>query len=404
MITQNLLNDYRRDLEQASTDAKNYLKALSQAYLIVNPSASVTDIRDYTIDAIQDSLYVFGDQAKQIANNFFDTLAQQNKSNAVSQIYDNIELQKIDKKVRYYASSIVKGDNDKFIEDVGDLTSYYVKREAFINMIKNCDKNNIRYARVPSGRETCAFCFMLSSRGFVYATKADAGDKLSGHEFHTHCDCIVVPGFGVGSGINQDNQIEGYKPTEMVKRYKACYDAINPNGTWEEVYEQWKKSDTEDTWKKFKNKALVKEINTRDWGWLWSGKVPAITYETPELEKEIKEKRSHEIETAKRLVKQGVRADFRIDQINNYPKKGLTQGFADFKNGIELKTFFESYTLNTVDDYIRTSEKKSGLKAIVFDNTTSTVSDGKLKEYILKSRNSKGTIYILSNNGYWFVK
>ena len=33
---------------------------------------------------------------------------------------------------------------------------------------------------------------------------------------------------------------------------------------------KWKNSDTEDTWEKFKTKALVKEINTRDWGWLWN--------------------------------------------------------------------------------------------------------------------------------------
>ena len=60
---------------------------------------------------------------------------------------------------------------------------------------------------------------------------------------------------------------------------------INPNSTWAEVYEQWKNSDTEDKWEKFKTKALIKEINTRDWGWLWNGKTIETDYTLQPKEK-----------------------------------------------------------------------------------------------------------------------
>ncbi len=199
----------------------------------------------------------------------------------------------------------------------------------------------------------------------------------------------------------------------MRRAYKMCRQTVEDNtlSIWkamsEEEKEDFKQSHNvkgRRAYDVYLHNSIVREMDTRDREWLRTGKAPKVTFETSALEKEIKEKRPHEIATANRLVQQGVRADFRVDHLDNYPKKGLTKSFADLKNGVELKTFTGNYTLNTVDDYIRTSDKKAELNAIVFDNTSSTVPDEILKKYILKSRNSKGKIYILSNNGYWLVK
>jgi hypothetical protein len=72
---------------------------------------------------------------------------------------------------------------------------------------------NIRgWARVATGRETCAWCLMLVSRGPVYRSAENAGldlDDLNAinltaagedvagamQEWHDGCDCIVVPVF-----------------------------------------------------------------------------------------------------------------------------------------------------------------------------------------------------------------
>ncbi|AZA11085.1 VG15 protein [Corynebacterium gerontici] len=51
-------------------------------------------------------------------------------------------------------------------------------------------RNGVMYARQLSGKENCAFCAMLASRGAVYATKQGAGGN--GNFFHDHCDCRVV--------------------------------------------------------------------------------------------------------------------------------------------------------------------------------------------------------------------
>ena len=300
MIPQSLLTQYRREVESASTDARNYLTAMCEAYLEVNPHATVADMRNYALTALQDGLYLYGDEAKLITNSFFDTLANAEGSEAVAEMFNSIDYDMAEAKVRYYAKAIAEGDTSKFIKDVSVLTGYYVKREAFCNMAKNCDKHGLRYARVPSGRETCAFCFMLSSRGFVYWSERDAG--ADGYEYHPHCDCIIVPGFSKDSGVHPDEQIEGYKPTELYKRYKKCEDTINPDGMWSDVYEQWKKSGSEDTWEKFKTKALIKEIGTRDWGWLWGNK-------TCEL-KEDPEWNNDEKKTASLLRDQGFNVEY----------------------------------------------------------------------------------------------
>lgn len=68
----------------------------------------------------------------------------------------------------------------------------------------------IRFARVPSGGETCPFCLMLASRGFVY-TSAEAAWK---DHFHSNCDCQIVPGYA-------DAVIDGYDPSDIYRKWKA---------------------------------------------------------------------------------------------------------------------------------------------------------------------------------------
>lgn len=76
----------------------------------------------------------------------------------------------------------------------------------------------VRYARIPQGMETCDFCLMLASRGFVYLTMETASHS------HRNCDCIVVAGVGHhesgvknadGSDWVQDTVVEGYDAADL---------------------------------------------------------------------------------------------------------------------------------------------------------------------------------------------
>lgn len=83
--------------------------------------------------------------------------------------------------------------------------------------------SRIGWARVATGRETCAFCLMLVSRGPVYEDSKDAGlndeekalellesgaDKATLRElmtrWHPGCDCIAVPVRDINSWEGRD--------------------------------------------------------------------------------------------------------------------------------------------------------------------------------------------------------
>lgn len=72
------------------------------------------------------------------------------------------------------------------------------------------DSSKPRWARIPYGKKTCAFCVMLASRGFAYHTKDTAGYK---EKFHSDCDCRVVPHWGKGS-------IRGYDSSPYLDLYE----------------------------------------------------------------------------------------------------------------------------------------------------------------------------------------
>ena len=280
-ITQARLNQYRQELENSATDASDFVRSIVEAYQIAYPEASVTDIKKYTCDAIEDALHVFGGQSCTVANELFEEFAEQAGESVNTQIYDTFDKTYAESKVDYFAQDIVNGNIATFSGNVGAITGFYVKREAFQNMLNNCSKNGIRYARVPSGKETCAFCFMLASRGFVYHTKQSAGEGF-GHSYHRHCDCIIVPGFHESTGISADKQIEGYEPSKLYERYKSCLDAVQtPQHTWSaDAFNADVRAGKvgADEWEKWKLKRLCAEIDTRDTNWLWNGQKTKTDY------------------------------------------------------------------------------------------------------------------------------
>ena len=286
-ITQVRLNQYRQELENSAKDAGDFVRAIVEAYQIAYPETSIADIKKYTCDAIEDALHVFGGQSCTVANEFFEELASQAGESVDTQIYDTFERAYAESKVGYFAKDIINGNIATFNGNVGALTGFYVKREAFQNMLQNCRKNGVRYARVSSGRETCAFCFMLASRGFVYHTKQKAGEGF-GHSYHRHCDCIIVPGFHEGTGISADAQIEGYEPSKLYNRYKSCLDAVQtPQHTWDtDAFNADVRAGKigADEWEKWKLKRLCAEIDTRDTKWLWKNEKPEIDDEEKPIE------------------------------------------------------------------------------------------------------------------------
>ncbi|PLS26249.1 phage protein [Bifidobacterium parmae] len=74
------------------------------------------------------------------------------------------------------------------------------------------DPTRPKYARVPTGSYTCAFCVMCASRGFDYSSEETAGKFKP---FHTGDDCRIIPSWGV-------YKFNAYNPEYYMSMYEAA--------------------------------------------------------------------------------------------------------------------------------------------------------------------------------------
>lgn len=99
-------------------------------------------------------------------------------------------------------------------------------RRTGLNAVRG-EKLRVGFARVATGRETCAFCLMLVSRGPVFKSELEAGAKHEGAaeiletrnnfsdeeldelmtRWHPGCDCKVVPVFDVDNWQGRDDYL-----------------------------------------------------------------------------------------------------------------------------------------------------------------------------------------------------
>ena len=82
------------------------------------------------------------------------------------------------------------------------------------------DPKSPRYARVPTGAETCAWCMLWASRGFVYRSAETAHFKRS----HFKCDCQIVPSW------SKKPRIKGYDHTQYERMYEQAVDDLADEG------------------------------------------------------------------------------------------------------------------------------------------------------------------------------
>ena len=126
--------------------------------------------------------------------------------------------------VRAFVQDLVDGKGpDAVIEQCAQRLDYESRRAANMCTYTNLrnDPRKPKWARVPTGPETCEFCIMLASRGFAYHSEESAS------HVHANCDCRIVPGFAGATSV------DGYDPAYYEDVYRhpdehpEVQDAIN---------------------------------------------------------------------------------------------------------------------------------------------------------------------------------
>lgn len=166
----------------------------------------VSACRDAVIDVVNAVLDSYGLAAGQAAADFFDVsreIAVGEKLGATATA--DRDPAATEGAIRAFVDKVNGGDYDAFERLVLSRVDYEIKRAAGTTMMENAARDPLspRFARVPSGGETCKFCLMLAGRGFVYHSKKTAGEF--GH-YHDNCDCRIVASW-------DKDDVEGYDPT-----------------------------------------------------------------------------------------------------------------------------------------------------------------------------------------------
>lgn len=108
-------------------------------------------------------------------------------------------------------------DLGKLARLIGDRIEYEANRASKVGVWRNGqrDGREVRYARVPVGAETCAWCLMTAGLGYWFMSEEAAS--------HTHaaCDCVIVASIGRG-----DVAIEGYDSTVYRDMWREANKAL----------------------------------------------------------------------------------------------------------------------------------------------------------------------------------
>lgn len=118
----------------------------------------------------------------------------------------------------------VDADPTRFLQWANGFLDRNVKNQGRSTIVANAKTDPLkpRWARVPSGGRTCAFCLMLASRGYAYHSEGTAGID---REFHDNDDCEIVPEWRQGA-----NRIEGYAPDRYLALYNQAREILEHPG------------------------------------------------------------------------------------------------------------------------------------------------------------------------------
>ena len=106
--------------------------------------------------------------------------------------------------------------------------SQYVRRtlnessKHYVEVYGSRDYRKPKYARVPSGAETCAWCWSLAGLGFQYKSAESASHSHSG------CDCVITPSWG-------ESGVEGYDSEYYANLFRDARSWLNSAEAPEEL-------------------------------------------------------------------------------------------------------------------------------------------------------------------------
>ena len=181
---------------------------------------NVAECRDLVLQELAAVMPTYSTMAAQASADFYDAAREIVVGERLgAQAISGYDPRKTEGAVRGFVRFVLDGRVDTFNDQVLQRIDYEMKRSAGESMFANGrrDPRRPKFARVPTGDETCDFCLMLASRGFVYTSEATAGATKLDH-YHSGDDCRVVAQW-------DDGGVEGYDTQAIYDRWQDAIDA-----------------------------------------------------------------------------------------------------------------------------------------------------------------------------------
>lgn len=213
---------YNREVARIGDRAAADVESSVLAWCRSHEDATVAEKREAAKLIMEGFVQGYDDVAAEFAAQWYDRRAEQGGARLDQAVtMTTYRPDSVDAVARYQAKKLAKGGDAAFAKACGE----FARDDAFRSLNETISANvgrdkdkGVRFARVPTGFETCTFCLMLASRGAVYHTRKTAGEFK---HFHRRCDCKIVPGFGDDPDAEL---VEGVRPKELYELYKQFKD------------------------------------------------------------------------------------------------------------------------------------------------------------------------------------
>ena len=209
---------YNREVARIGDRAAADVESSVLAWCRSHEDATVAEKREAAKLIMEGFVQGYDDVAAEFAAQWYDRRAEQGGARLDQAVtMTTYRPDSVDAVARYQAKKLAKGGDAAFAKACGE----FARDDAFRSLNETISANvgrdkdkGVRFARVPTGFETCTFCLMLASRGAAYHTRKTAGEFK---HFHRRCDCKIVPGFGDDPDAEL---VEGVRPKELYELYK----------------------------------------------------------------------------------------------------------------------------------------------------------------------------------------
>lgn len=200
VIPQKYIDNFTRLLNGISEDAK---KRMAQALQrITLDDIAVT--REEIIAAMNAILGPYSMNAAALSATFYDGLRELFgiSDGFTAEAVSSHDPKATEGAVRSFMRFAVDDNAQALSNALLGRIDYEIKKTANECVEQNAirDPKKPKWARIPTGAETCAFCIMLASRGFDYNSKETAS--------HAHANCVVaeteVAGIGLLAGMGRE--------------------------------------------------------------------------------------------------------------------------------------------------------------------------------------------------------